>query len=142
MSAFRFGKLLSGEAEANLRDALRERVAAMDAQLREQPREVRSCRRCVMSNQRPRIAFDAEGICSACRFAERKRASIDWDAREHELAALLDRHRGMTWPGLVSSPYAQLHAFTLLIRHEPESPRASDRHAVCLMSSTWLPASL
>lgn len=54
--------------------------------------EIRFCKRCVVSNQRPRIRFDAEGVCSACRFAERK-AAIDWDTRERELIALLDRHR-------------------------------------------------
>ena len=42
------------------------------------PREVKYCKRCTMSNQRPRITFDEEGICSACRFAEKKQNEIDW----------------------------------------------------------------
>lgn len=41
---------------------------------------------------RPRITFDAEGVCSACRFAEKK-AATDWAARERELIALCDAHR-------------------------------------------------
>lgn len=41
---------------------------------------------------RPRITFDAEGVCSACRFAEIK-AATDWAAREAELIALCDKHR-------------------------------------------------
>ena len=53
---------------------------------------VRFCRRCVISDQRPRITFDAEGICSACRFAEQK-ARTDWDARERELSILCDKYR-------------------------------------------------
>lgn len=57
------------------------------------PSEVRFCTRCVISNQRPRIRFDVEGVCSACRFADRKMASIDWDQRERELQELCDRHR-------------------------------------------------
>lgn len=72
------------------------------------PEEVAFCRRCVISNQRPNSAveyqhtpqsrkptihFDAEGVCDACRFAERKRSQIDWRAREAELRALCDRHR-------------------------------------------------
>lgn len=57
------------------------------------PAQVRFCRRCVISNQRPRIAFDEEGVCSACRFAEFKAAKIDWKSRERELAELCDRHR-------------------------------------------------
>lgn len=50
------------------------------------------CRRCVISSMRPRITFDAEGICSACRFAERK-ATIDWQAREEALQRLCDGYR-------------------------------------------------
>jgi N-acetyl sugar amidotransferase len=72
------------------------------------PRDVRFCRTCVISNQRPNstveyehtadsskdtIAFDADGVCDACRFAERKRFEIDWDARRRELSELCDRHR-------------------------------------------------
>lgn len=56
------------------------------------PEEVRFCRKCTMSNQRPRIQFDEEGICSACRFNEAKR-SFDWAAREQELVDLCNRHR-------------------------------------------------
>jgi len=72
------------------------------------PHEVRFCRRCVISNQRPNsaveynhtaksrkatIRFDAAGVCDACRLAEQKRAEIDWDERERELMRLCDRYR-------------------------------------------------
>ncbi|HYD03338.1 MAG TPA: N-acetyl sugar amidotransferase [Alphaproteobacteria bacterium] len=57
------------------------------------PTEVKYCKKCVISNQRPRIRFDAEGICSACRYAEKKANKIDWEAREKELQALCDKHR-------------------------------------------------
>lgn len=57
------------------------------------PKEVKFCKRCVVSNQRPRIRFDAEGVCSACRFAERKNTRFDWKEREKKLRDLLDRHR-------------------------------------------------
>lgn len=53
---------------------------------------IRFCTRCTISTMRPRITFDAEGVCSACRFAEHK-ASVDWDARERELQALCGAHR-------------------------------------------------
>jgi len=71
------------------------------------PEEVKYCKRCVMSNQRPisypefkhrpdrkapTIHFDEEGICDACRFAEQKE-QIDWEARERELIKLLDQYR-------------------------------------------------
>jgi N-acetyl sugar amidotransferase len=56
------------------------------------PDEVKFCRKCTMSNQRPRIAFDEKGVCSACRFNEAKRG-FNWDAREQELIDLCNRHR-------------------------------------------------
>ena len=33
------------------------------------PKEVKWCKKCTMSNQRPRIIFDQNGICSACKNA-------------------------------------------------------------------------
>ncbi len=57
------------------------------------PSEVRFCTRCVISNQRPRITFDEEGVCSACRYAEFKHNVIDWQQREAELGELCDRFR-------------------------------------------------
>ena len=71
------------------------------------PREVKFCKRCVMSNQRPvssiefkhtqeqrhqTLNFDESGVCDACRFAEQKER-IDWKVREAELLKLLDRYR-------------------------------------------------
>jgi N-acetyl sugar amidotransferase len=71
------------------------------------PGEVVFCRRCVMSNQRPSsypefrhtidrrtptLKIDADGVCDACRYAERKPV-IDWAAREKDLLRLLDRYR-------------------------------------------------
>jgi N-acetyl sugar amidotransferase len=72
------------------------------------PADVRFCKRCVISNQRPNSAieyghtadsvketihFDAEGVCDACRYAERKRTEIDWAQRAAELRSLCDRFR-------------------------------------------------
>lgn len=71
------------------------------------PREVKFCKKCVMSNQRPvsevefkhnietkkkTMAFDNEGICDACRANEQKQ-KIDWEKREKELLELLDKYR-------------------------------------------------
>jgi N-acetyl sugar amidotransferase len=70
------------------------------------PREVRFCRRCVISNQRPNSAIEyahsattrkstihfENGICDACRAAELK-VKIDWTERERELRELCDRYR-------------------------------------------------
>lgn len=72
------------------------------------PSEVRFCEKCVISNQRPNSAiefkhtaaskketihFDDEGVCDACRYVERKKREIDWNAREAELKELCDRFR-------------------------------------------------
>lgn len=57
------------------------------------PREVHYCRKCTVSNQRPRITFDADGVCSACTYAEYKRTKVDWAERERELVELCNRHR-------------------------------------------------
>ena len=71
------------------------------------PQEVKFCKRCVMSNQRPvsevefkhtintkkkTLIFDEEGICDACR-ANEKKEQINWDKREEELLKLLDQYR-------------------------------------------------
>jgi N-acetyl sugar amidotransferase len=57
------------------------------------PSAVMFCRRCVVSNQRPRIRFDEEGVCSACHYSEYKRTRVDWKERERELKELCDRFR-------------------------------------------------
>lgn len=71
------------------------------------PEEVKFCKKCVMSNQRPAstqehkhrfdskkvtLNFDSEGVCDACRNAEIKE-KIDWQKRERELIALCDKYR-------------------------------------------------
>lgn len=73
------------------------------------PGQVLFCSHCIMSNQRPASAIefkhnaaskkttlniDHEGVCDACRMAEKKERTIDWKKREEELLALLDKHRG------------------------------------------------
>ncbi len=55
------------------------------------PQRVEYCKRCVMSNQRPRITFE-NGICSACLFSDFKR-TVDWRTREWELEKLCDEVR-------------------------------------------------
>lgn len=72
------------------------------------PTEVAFCSKCVISNQRPNSAveyehtkdskketihFDDDHVCDACKVAEQKTVSINWDERERELQALCDKHR-------------------------------------------------
>jgi len=71
------------------------------------PSEVKFCKRCVESNQRPSttieykhnqnskketIAFDDKGVCSACNFSLKKE-EIDWGERDKMLRELCDKHR-------------------------------------------------
>ena len=55
--------------------------------------QVKYCKKCVVSNQRPRIVFDDNGVCSACQFAYEKQNVIDWDQRALELEKLCDKYR-------------------------------------------------
>lgn len=72
------------------------------------PADIQFCVRCGISNQRPSSAvefkhtaeskkktihFDEEGVCDACRMAERKAQEIDWEERERQLIQLCDRFR-------------------------------------------------
>ncbi|WP_445971449.1 N-acetyl sugar amidotransferase [Candidatus Berkiella aquae] len=72
------------------------------------PAQVKFCKKCVISNQRPNstvefkhtieskkqtIHLDAEGVCDACRVAEQK-VNIDWQSREAALEELCNKHRG------------------------------------------------
>jgi len=71
------------------------------------PLEVKFCRSCVISNQRPSstaehknhgkvpkqaVHFDDQNVCDACRVKQQKE-KIDWHQREQELRDLCDRHR-------------------------------------------------
>ena len=72
------------------------------------PTEIKYCKKCVISNQRPNSAveynhtkeskketihFDENGICDACNFTERKRHEIDWNDRDKQLRELCDKYR-------------------------------------------------
>jgi N-acetyl sugar amidotransferase len=57
------------------------------------PKKVKFCKKCTMSNQRPRISFDKHDVCSACNFAEYKQHKINWSERERELHDLCDKYR-------------------------------------------------
>jgi N-acetyl sugar amidotransferase len=72
------------------------------------PPDVRYCKTCVISNQRPNSAveynhtknsrkdtihFSEDGICDACKFTERKKHEIDWNDRDKQLRELCDKYR-------------------------------------------------
>jgi N-acetyl sugar amidotransferase len=51
-----------------------------------------------MPHTKPDLHIDEEGVCNACRAYE-NRKDLDWEARKHELLAIIDRHRkkGAAW---------------------------------------------
>lgn len=47
------------------------------------------CRLCTTPSSRPRISFDQNGVCNACKNAEQKK-EIDWKEREKEFLKITD----------------------------------------------------
>jgi len=55
--------------------------------------ELKICKKCLMLSTRPRLKFDDDGVCSACKWAEEKKTVVDWNARQDELKGLCDKYR-------------------------------------------------
>lgn len=53
---------------------------------------VQFCKSCLMPDSRPRVVFDADGVCNACHTA-REKNQIDWDARREEFLDYLSDNR-------------------------------------------------
>ena len=77
----------------------------LEKQVLHLPEKVHWCKRCVISNQRPRIIFNDEGICSGCINTDYKNNEVDWSIRRKELEDLLDKHRSTdgSWDVVVPS---------------------------------------
>src|SRR3989338_667787 len=56
-------------------------------------RRVQYCSRCIMPNTRPRVVFDREGVCNACRHAEDKWNTVNWEERKKEFLELIAPYR-------------------------------------------------
>jgi N-acetyl sugar amidotransferase len=88
------------------------------------------CKRCLFPDTKPDIYFDDEGICDACRSAERKHGienAIDWKAREKEFKEILDRYRskdGMKYDCLIpvsggKDSFFQVYAMKIIHKMNP-----------------------
>lgn len=55
------------------------------------------CTKCCMPDTRPGIAFNEDGVCSACQSYEHRKF-VDWDKRWEELKVLCNKYRGMNGP--------------------------------------------
>ena len=69
------------------------RNTIFERQLSKIPKEVKYCKKCIVSNQRPRIVLDDDGVCGACRWAEEKEKIVDWGERKECFQELLNKHR-------------------------------------------------
>ncbi len=65
----------------------------LDYELHKDRKQVKFCKKCVISNQRPRIEFDKNGACNICE-ATNKKQDIDWAKRKLLLDRIIDEHRG------------------------------------------------
>lgn len=50
------------------------------------------CKKCVMSDQRPGLIIEEDGVCTACKHAEAKK-NTSWKEREKQLQSLADKYR-------------------------------------------------
>lgn len=55
--------------------------------------ELRMCKKCLMLSTRPRLVIGEDGVCGACKWAEEKKTTVDWEARERKLRELCDKYR-------------------------------------------------
>ena len=78
------------------------------------------CKKCVLSNQRPRTMFNEEGICAPCLYTEFKKTGIDWDKREKELENLCGKHRSKdgSWDVVVPGSGGKDSAYVSLMLKE------------------------
>ena len=108
-------------------------VKQFERQIPNLPGEVKFCSRCVMSNQRPRIIFDQDGICSGCRNSEYFKDNVDWKERERELCELLDKHRRKDgyWDVIVPSSGGKDSAF---VAHQ-----LKHKYGMTPLTVTWTP---
>ena len=111
------------------------------------PEKIVYCKKCVISNQRPRstvefqnkpedsketIAFGSDGICEACKFNEEKDLNIDWTLREADLLKLLDKHRRSSgYDVVVPGSGGKYSAYTAHI--------LKDKYGMNPLTVTWAP---
>lgn len=111
------------------------------------PEKIVYCKKCVISNQRPRstvefqnkpedsketIAFGSDGICEACKFNDEKDFNIDWSLREAYLLKLLDKHRRTSgYDVIVPGSGGKDSAYTAHI--------LKDKYGMNPLTVTWAP---
>lgn len=92
------------------------------------------CKRCVMSNQRPRMHFNEEGVCGQCLYSQYKNTMVDWDKREKELQNLCDKYRSKdgSWDVIVPGSGGKDSGYTAYILKK--------KFGMCPLTVTWASA--
>ena len=57
------------------------------------PSEIITCKKCAVTNQRPRITINKDGVCNPCKYWERKHNSFNWDLLADEFRSICDSYR-------------------------------------------------
>ena len=100
------------------------------------------CTQCLMPNTRPRIVFDAQGVCNACNYAEIKHQGINWEARKQEFLNIIEPYRSkngswdciVPWSGgkdsssIVYKLKFEFGMNPLLVTFSPQLPTAVGDH--------------
>ena len=55
--------------------------------------KMRYCTKCMMPSTRPRLTFNAGGVCSACQWAEEKKDHVNWKMRWDQLLTLCEKYK-------------------------------------------------
>lgn len=85
---------------------------------------MRYCKKCVMPDSRPGLVLDSEGVCQACRVAERKK-EINWNLRYQELQKLCNRYRANNYYDCIvtvsggKDSYFQVYVMKELMKMNP-----------------------
>lgn len=110
------------------------KTQTFDRQLKLLPKKILFCKKCIISNQRPRTEFNKDGICNACQYAEKKfYGGIDWEKREKELISLLDKHRSKdgSWDVIVPGSAGKDSS---IVAHQ-----LKERYGMHPLTVTWAP---
>jgi len=117
-----------------LKEYRKKNLSIKDKQIAKLSKKIFFCKKCVTSNQRPRIKFDKNGVCAPCRYAEKKFGdAINWKKREKELVKLLNKHRSKdgSWDVIVPSSHGKDSA---MVAHQ-----LKEKYGMHPLTVTWAP---
>lgn len=105
----------------------------LEKQVDQLPRNILFCRKCLISNQRPRIIFNKDNVCSACINKQYLNEKVDWTQRENDFDQLVLEHKKKSnvWDVLVPSSGGKDSGY---VAH-----RLKTKHGMNPVTVTWSP---